>query len=302
MIVSDNDRVGKRWREDLVRLAAKERAKSFFEVISARPNQTHSCDAARLNLHGMFLRRLYDCRRPWQNKPIRKTMIQDPVIIALDFQSAAESDRLVTSLGDSAGFYKVGMELYAAGGMDFVRSLIDRGKRVFLDLKYYDIGETVKRAVAVAARSGAEFLTIHAVGQVMRAAIEGRGDSTMKLLAVTVLTSFDQNDLHELGYDCSLDDLVSARVRLAMRVGVDGIVGSPVEARRIRAQAGGSAILVTPGVRSRGAAAGDQKRVATPAEAMRDGASYVVVGRQVTRSVDPALALAAIHDELQVHV
>src|SRR6185437_14403061 len=115
-------------------------------------------------------------------------MNHDPVIIALDFDSSQEADRLVASLGDSAGFYKVGMELFAAAGPDYVRSLIDRGKRVFLDLKYYDIGQTVKRAVAVAAKSGATFLTVHAIGQVMRAAIEGKGSSNMKLLAVTVLT------------------------------------------------------------------------------------------------------------------
>lgn len=229
-------------------------------------------------------------------------MIADPIIIALDFESSREADRLVSALGDSADFYKVGMELYAAAGMDYIRSLIDRGKRVFLDMKYYDIGETVRRAVAVAARSGAEFLTIHGVGQVMRAALEGRDGSPMKLLAVTVLTSFDQDDVRELGYDCTVGELVSDRVRLAMASGMDGIVGSPVEARTIRALAGESAILVTPGVRSRGAAAGDQKRVATPAEAVRDGASYVVVGRQVTRSADPAAALAAIHEELHVHV
>jgi orotidine-5'-phosphate decarboxylase len=229
-------------------------------------------------------------------------MKNDPVIIALDFESAREADALVSSLGASAGFYKVGMELYASAGMDYVRGLIDRGKRVFLDMKYYDIGETVRRAVSVAARSGAEFLTIHGVGQVMRAAIEGRGESNMKLLAVTVLTSFDQNDVRELGYDCALPDLVAQRVRLAMQVGVDGIVGSPVEARAIRAAAGPKALLVTPGVRSRGAAAGDQKRVATPAEAVRDGADYVVIGRQVTRSSDPAASLAAIHSELEASV
>jgi orotidine-5'-phosphate decarboxylase len=226
-------------------------------------------------------------------------MNNDPVIIALDFESAYEADKLVSALGDSAGFYKVGMELYAAAGMDYVRNLVDRGKRVFLDMKYYDIGETVRRAVSVAARSGATFLTVHGVGQVMRAAIEGRGDSSMKLLAVTVLTSFDQSDVRELGYDCTLADLVGQRVRLAMQVGVDGIVGSPLEARSIRTLAGPSAILVTPGVRSRGEAAGDQKRVATPAEAVRNSADYVVIGRQVTRSADPAAALATIHAELQ---
>ncbi|HWE53444.1 MAG TPA: orotidine-5'-phosphate decarboxylase [Bryobacteraceae bacterium] len=225
-------------------------------------------------------------------------MKSDPVIIALDFDSAAEADSLVTALGASAGFYKVGMELFAATGMDYVRSLVDRGKRVFLDMKYYDIGETVRRAVAVASRSGAEFLTIHGVGQVMRAALEGRGDSGMKLLAVSVLTSFDQNDVAELGYDCGLAELVSQRVSLAMKTRMDGVVASPLEARTIRALTGTDAILVTPGVRSKGASTGDQKRVATPAEAVRDGANYVVIGRQVSRAADPAAALHAIHAEL----
>jgi orotidine-5'-phosphate decarboxylase len=225
--------------------------------------------------------------------------IHDPVIIALDFDSAADADRLVLSLGEGAGFYKVGMELYAAAGMDYVRRLTDRGKRVFLDLKYYDIGETVKRAVRVASKSGAEFLSIHAVGQVMRAAIDGRGDSKMKLLAVTVLTSFSQADVAELGYSCDLADLVSQRVRLAMKSGMDGIIGSPLEVSSIRAEAGAKATLVTPGVRSRGADAGDQKRVATPPEAVLNGADYVVIGRQVSRAPDPAAALAAIHAELE---
>ena len=222
----------------------------------------------------------------------------DPLIFALDFESAREADSLVNTLGDSAGFYKVGMELYAAAGMDYVRSLKERGKRVFLDLKYYDIGETVKRAVSVAAKSGATFLTVHAVGQVMRAALEGRGDSGMKLLAVTVLTSLDDEDLKDMGHNSTVSELVAMRVAQAREIGIDGLVASPLEARSIRQLAGPSAILVTPGVRSRGAAAGDQKRVATPAEAIRDGANYLVIGRQVTRAADPAAALAAIRSEI----
>ena len=225
-------------------------------------------------------------------------MSSDPVIIALDFDSPREADKLVTVLGDAAGFYKVGIELFAAAGPDYVRSLVDRGKRVFLDLKYYDIGETVRRAVTTAAKTGATFLTIHAVGQVMRAAVEGRADSPMKLLAVTVLTSFDQADVDQMGHTCTLSELVAKRVRQAMAAGVEGIIGSPVEATAIREAAGPDAILVTPGVRSAGAARGDQKRVATPAEAIRNGADYIVVGRQVTRAPDPAAALEAIHIEL----
>ena len=133
----------------------------------------------------------------------------------------------------------------------------------------------------------------------MRAAVEGRGDSSLKLLAVTVLTSFDQADLREIGHNCTVSELVAQRVNLARRIGIEGIVASPLEARSIRTLAGPEAILVTPGVRSRGAAQGDQKRVATPAEAMRDGADYLVIGRQVTRAADPVAALAAIRDELR---
>ncbi len=225
-------------------------------------------------------------------------MTADPLIIALDFESAAEAGKLVSALGDSAGFYKVGMELFAAAGMDYVRSLVDEGKQVFLDMKYYDIGETVRRAVAVAAKSGATFLTVHAVGQVMRAAVEGRGDSPMKLLAVTVLTSFDDGDVRAMGHECSVSELVARRVRQAMDEGMDGIVGSPLEAKAIREIAGPGAILVTPGVRSAGAAKGDQKRVATPVQAIRDGASHLVIGRQVTRAADPPAALRAIREEL----
>jgi orotidine-5'-phosphate decarboxylase len=225
-------------------------------------------------------------------------MKHDPVIIALDFHSPREADQLVQALGDDAAFYKVGMELFAAAGMDYVRCLVDRGKRVFLDMKYYDIPETVRRTVAVAAGSGATFLTIHAVPQVMRAAIEGRGDAPIQLLAVTVLTSLDDADVHEMGHDFTVGELVAKRVKQARDVGFEGIVGSALEVRAIRALAGPDAILVTPGVRSATAGKGDQKRVATPAEAVRGGANYIVVGRQVTRAKDPAAELAAIHTEL----
>jgi orotidine-5'-phosphate decarboxylase len=183
--------------------------------------------------------------------------------------------------------------------MDFVRELTDAGTDVFLDLKFYDIGETVKRAVAQVARTGVRFLTVHGSGAVMRAAVEGRGVSSLKLLAVTVLTSFDQQDLADLGYACLPAALVELRVRKAMDAGMDGIVASPVEAKSIRALAGPRAILVTPGVRSAGAAKGDQKRVATPAEAIRDGVDYLVIGRQVTRAADPAAAIRQVLEEIQ---
>jgi orotidine-5'-phosphate decarboxylase len=185
-------------------------------------------------------------------------------------------------------FYKVGMELYAAAGVEYVRELVAEGKSVFLDMKFYDIGETVRRAVAQVAGLGVRFLTVHGSGAIMRAAVEGRAGGGLKLLAVTVLTSFDQQDLADLGYPCAVSDLVALRVRKARECGIDGVVCSALEAAGVRALAGPEAILVTPGVRSAGADKGDQKRVATPAEAMRSGADYVVLGRQITRAADPA--------------
>lgn len=222
----------------------------------------------------------------------------DPLIVALDFESKSAAAGLVAALGDDISFYKVGMELYASAGMEFVRGLLAAHKKVFLDMKFYDIPETVKRAVAQVAQSGVSFLTVHGSNAVMRAAVEGRGDSPLKLLAVTVLTSFDEADLKDLGYRVPVGDLVTLRVHNAMACGIDGLVASPLEARRIRAQAGPEALVVTPGVRSRGAAAADQKRVATPAEAISDGANYLVIGRQVTRAKDPAAAVREIRDEL----
>ena len=222
-----------------------------------------------------------------------------PVIIALDVESADEARALVKRIGPHAAFYKVGMELYAAAGMDFVRELIAGGKDVFLDLKFYDIGETVKRAVAQVARTGVRFLTVHGSGAVMHAAVEGRGAAPLKLLAITVLTSYDRQDLADEGFSCSPAELVELRVRKAMDAGMDGIVASPLEARSVRALAGPRAILVTPGVRSAGAGKGGQKRVATPAEAIRDGADYLVIGRQITRAADPAVAFRQILDEIQ---
>lgn len=222
----------------------------------------------------------------------------NPLIVALDFDSPRKARELVDRLGGEVAFYKVGLELYAAAGMDFVGELIAAGKDVFLDLKLYDIGETVKRAVERIAASGVRFTTVHGSGAVMRAAAEGRGASGLKLLAVTVLTSFDREDLADLGYPCAVSELVALRVRRAMEAKIDGIVCSPLEAALVRGTAGPHAILVTPGVRSAGAGKGDQKRVATPAEALRDGANYLVIGRQITRAHDPAAEVRRILEEI----
>lgn len=225
-------------------------------------------------------------------------MKKNPIIIALDVEDAQQARALIARLGDAVDFYKVGMELYAAEGMQFVRELTGDGKQVFLDLKLYDIPETVKRAVARVAQTGVRFLTVHGSNAVMRAAVEGRGSSTLGLLAVTVLTSFDQQDLADLGYPSTVAELVALRVKNAMASGIDGIVCSPLEAASVRARTGSKAILVTPGVRSRTADTGDQKRVATPEEAMAAGADYLVIGRQVTRAEDPRAEVERILESL----
>lgn len=225
-------------------------------------------------------------------------MKPNPLIVALDVESADEARVLVNRLGAIAGFYKVGMELYAAAGMPIVHELLDQGKQVFLDLKLYDIPETVKRAVAVISRTPVSLLTVHAVTSVMRAAAEGRGPAGLKLLAVSVLTSFGPEDLESLGYSCPVSDLVATRSCQAVESGVDGIVCSPLEVASVRRIAGSGKILVTPGVRSAGNARGDQKRVATPAEAIRNGADYVVIGRQITRAPDPAAEASRVLEEI----
>lgn len=221
-----------------------------------------------------------------------------PIIVALDLESASAARYVIEQLGDAACFYKVGLELYTASGMELVRELKSAGKRVFLDLKLYDIGETVKRAVAQVAQSGADFLSIHGSNAVMQAAVSGKGGALLKLLAITVLTSFDESDLRQLGYPCNVRDLVDLRVRNAMASGVDGVVCSPLEVAGVRAITGPKAVLVTPGVRSAGAGAGDQKRVATPAEAIASGASYLVMGRQITRAADPRQEMQRVLAEL----
>ncbi len=223
----------------------------------------------------------------------------NPIIIALDVDSTAEALHLVNQIGDATNFYKVGMEAYAVGGMDIVRRLTDMGKDVFLDLKLYDIGETVKRATrTICSIASPRFLTVHGSCTVMQAAAEGRGDSATQLLAVTVLTSFDQNDLADLGYPTPISDLVELRVKKAVGCGMNGIVCSPLEVAHVRKVGGPALTLVTPGVRSQGAGKGDQKRVATPLEAIKNGADYLVIGRQVTRAEDPRAACEAILSEI----
>ncbi|HLH01869.1 MAG TPA: orotidine-5'-phosphate decarboxylase [Bryobacteraceae bacterium] len=225
--------------------------------------------------------------------------MKNPLIIALDFDDTDQALALIRDVGPAAEFYKVGMELYAAGGMAFVSRVRELGKRVFLDLKLYDISETVKRATRRICSTGlVDFLTVHGSRAVMEAAVEGRENSKTELLAVTVLTSFDQDDLADLGYSTPVSELVELRVRKAVESRIDGIVCSPLEVARVRQIGGADLKLVTPGVRSAGAAKGDQKRTATPREAIENGADYLVIGRQVTRAANPRETCEAILSEI----
>jgi orotidine-5'-phosphate decarboxylase len=223
---------------------------------------------------------------------------ENPIIVALDVDSVEEARSLGGRIGPATSFYKVGLELYSVAGVEFVKELLGEGKQVFLDLKLYDIGETVKRATARIADLGVTFLTVHAVNQVMNAAKEGRGGSPLHILAVTVLTSFDQADVTGMGYQISLSALVAYRAKQAMDAGMDGLICSPVDVAAVRQLTGPRMKLVTPGVRSAGAAVGDQKRVATPQQAILNGADYLVIGRQVTRATDPRRACEEILAEI----
>ncbi|HXS98948.1 MAG TPA: orotidine-5'-phosphate decarboxylase [Candidatus Limnocylindrales bacterium] len=225
-------------------------------------------------------------------------MTGNPIIVALDVETADEARTLARKLSRHVNFFKVGMELFAVAGPDFVRELVGQGKDVFLDLKYYDIPETVKRATAKVAQLGVKFLTVHAVSQTVRAADAGATGTGLTILAVTVLTSMGAEDLAEQNWNRDPAALVEQRTRLAVEAGAGGIVASPLEAANVRRIAGPKVTIVTPGVRSAGIDAGDQKRVATPAEAIRNGADYLVIGRQITRAKDPAGEAQRILSEL----
>jgi orotidine-5'-phosphate decarboxylase len=214
--------------------------------------------------------------------------------VALDVASVDEARALVGRLGAAVSFYKIGYQLGFAGGLAFAKTLVDAGNQVFIDMKLHDIGNTVARGVESIARLGATFLTVHAYPQTMHAAVEARAGSKLRLLAVTVLTSYDDADLAAAGYDFTVPELVAERAAQARDIGIDGLVCSAEEAIRLRNVIRPSMVLVTPGIRPAGAAAGDQKRVMTPAAAIRAGADYLVVGRPVVAAADPKAAADAI--------
>ncbi|MGH6767894.1 MAG: orotidine-5'-phosphate decarboxylase [Xanthobacteraceae bacterium] len=220
------------------------------------------------------------------------------LIVALDVSSVAEAEAMVARLGESVVFYKIGYQLGFAGGLDFARALADAGKQVFVDMKLHDIGNTVAQGVKSVARMGASFLTVHAYPQTMHAAVEARAGSKLRILAVTVLTSYDDADLAAAGYDFTVPELVAERAAQARDIGVDGVVCSAAEAEMLRPTLGPGMVLVTPGIRPSVADADDQKRVMTPAAAIAAGADYLVVGRPVIAAADPKVAAEAIVAEI----
>jgi orotidine-5'-phosphate decarboxylase len=223
---------------------------------------------------------------------------KDRLIVALDLPGVEQAEAMISRLGDSVSFYKIGYQLAFAGGLPLVRQLADAGKKVFVDLKLHDIGNTVARGVESVAKLGATFLTVHAYPQTLKAAVEGRAGSGLQILAVTVLTSYDDADLHAAGYRLGVSDLVEARARQAQVLGLDGLVCSPEEAAALHKIVGHQMVLVTPGIRPAGSATGDQKRLMTPARAIAAGADYLVVGRPVMEAADPRAAADAIQAEI----
>jgi orotidine-5'-phosphate decarboxylase len=221
------------------------------------------------------------------------------LIVALDLPSVDAAEAMVARLGDTVGFYKIGYQLAFAGGLPFAASLIAAGKQVFLDLKLHDIGNTVEKGVQSVAQLGATFLTVHAYPQTMKAAVAGKAGSKLKILAVTVLTSYDDADLFAAGSKLGVTALVAQRAGQARDLKVDGLVCSAQEAANLRKIVGPGMALVTPGIRPAGSASGDQKRVMTPAMAIAAGADYLVVGRPIVEAADPKAAAENIVAEIE---
>ncbi|MCJ2128417.1 orotidine-5'-phosphate decarboxylase [Methylobacterium sp. E-045] len=223
---------------------------------------------------------------------------RDRLIVALDLPSVHEAEAMVDRIGDAATFYKIGYRLAYSGGLALVQRLSRAGFKVFIDLKLHDIGNTVEDGVRALSDLGVTFLTVHAYPQTMRAAVRGRGGDGPTILAVTVLTSYDQADADEAGYAMPIADLVALRARQAADAGIGGIVCSAAEAASVRSAIGPSRLIVTPGIRPAGDDLGDQKRVLTPAAAMAAGIDHIVVGRPITQSADPRAAAQTILAEM----
>lgn len=232
-----------------------------------------------------------------------KTRADDRLIVALDVPNLLQGLQLAATLGDTVSFYKIGLGMLTGGGLALANELkSEHGKRVFLDLKLFDIGATIETAVKGIAQYDLDFLTVHGDPQVVRAAAQGKAGTNLKILAVTILTSLDRDDLNaNLIHPGDIHEITLERALRALEAGADGVIASPQEAARIRAlpQAAGK-LIVTPGIRPAGAAAGDQKRIATPAQAVADGVDHIVVGRPIWQAQNPKAAALAILDELRV--
>jgi orotidine-5'-phosphate decarboxylase len=222
---------------------------------------------------------------------------RERLIVALDLSSVEDAKAMVARLGDAVSFYKIGYQLAFAGGLAYAPVLADAGKRVFLDLKLHDIGNTVAEGVRSVSRLGCSFLTVHAYPQTMQAAVEAR-DGNLRILAVSVLTSYNDADLAAAGYSTTVGELVAARAAQARDIGINGLVCAATEADKVRAIVGQKLALVTPGIRPAGADAGDQKRIMTPAKAIAAGADYLVVGRPIIAAADPKAAADGIVAEI----
>jgi len=224
---------------------------------------------------------------------------RERLIVALDVPDIAAARALVERLGDAAVFYKIGLELFMAPGFfDFLEWLRGRNKKVFVDLKFFDIPETVARAVRSLAERGADFCTVHGNQAIMEAAAKAKSGG-LRVLAVTALTSLDRGDLEDLGFQCDVGELVLSRARRALAAGCDGVVSSGLEVERLRREVGPKLVYVTPGIRPvDNQAESDQKRVLTPAAAIRAGADYIVVGRPIRDAGDPRAAAQGIQDEI----
>lgn len=243
------------------------------------------------------------CRLPAAGAEQMPHSHKDRLIVALDMPTVEEARRLIATLDDTVTFYKVGLELLFAGGLELARDLRHQGKRVFLDMKLLDIGNTVERAVANATELGVNFLTVHGHDlKTLRAAVSGRGHSPMKLLAVTVLTSLNADDLKQQGSSMAPADLVLHRARLAHEAGFDGVIASGQEAARIREAVGSGFLIVTPGIRLTGSATDDQERIMTPAHAIAAGADHIVVGRPITQGDDPKAAAETFQHHIRAAI
>lgn len=225
--------------------------------------------------------------------------MQERLIVGLDVPTVAEAEKVVRELGDTVSFYKIGYQLAFAGGLDFARDLAAEGKKVFLDMKLLDIDNTVAKGVENIVRMGMTMLTLHAYPKTMRAAVEAAKGSGLCLLAVTVLTSMDEQDVIDAGYEYDPRTLVLRRAEQALHAGMGGIVCSASETEAVRRIVGPDMAVVTPGIRPAGADKGDQKRVVTPAQAIRNGSSHLVVGRPIIGAVDRLGAARAIVEEMR---